>query len=81
MTQQGPRKKPRSRAAESIHRRIRGVVKSLLSNNDGESLTGLPDHIELKIRIPIHLRENDHRDSVQFADSLLAQIESLRIQR
>ena len=80
MTQQGPRKKPRSRAAESIHRRIRGVVKSLLSNNDGESLTGLPDHIELKIRIPIHLRENDHRDSVQFSDSLLAQIETLRIQ-
>ncbi|MDE0959315.1 MAG: hypothetical protein OSB09_00880 [Planctomycetota bacterium] len=80
MEPQGPHRKPRSRAAEAIHRRIRGVVKALLNGTDGDSLAGLPDHIELRLRIPIHLQENDHRDSVQFADSLLAQVETLRIQ-
>lgn len=71
---------PRSRAAEAIHRRIQGLVRSLLSRHDQEAIAGLPESLELQLRIPIRLDRDDHRDSRRFSSSLLAQIESLRIQ-
>jgi len=72
--------KLRSRAAEAIHRRIRGLVKTLLTREGDESLSGLPEAIELNLRIPMHLKRDHHADSIQFSHALLAQVESLRIQ-
>ena len=70
----------RSRAAESIHRRLVGLVKSLLTRKGQETLDGLPNEIELNLRIPVRLDGNEIADSRNFAQSLLAQVESLRIQ-
>ncbi|MGE4620130.1 MAG: hypothetical protein AAEJ04_10015, partial [Planctomycetota bacterium] len=78
-----PRKRnrpQRSRAAESIHRRLSGLVRSLLSKKGNDSLSGLPEQVELNLRIPIHLDGSGLFESREFARTLLAQVESLRIQ-
>lgn len=75
-----PKSRHRSRAAESIHRRIVGLVKSLLTQKGNDTLDGLPSKIELNLRIPVRLDRDDHSDSRKFSQSLLAQVDSLRIQ-
>jgi len=71
-------KKHRSRAAESIHRRIQGLVKSLLEKNGGDAIDGLPEKFELNLQIPVNLHKNDPSLSRQFSHSLIGQIEALR---
>ncbi len=79
--EQNKRRQPfRSRAAESIHRRLVGLVKALLTRENTETLDGLPDEIELNLRVPIRLDRDEITDSRNFARSLLAQVDSLRIQ-
>lgn len=76
-----PGNKPhRSRAAESIHRRLVGLVRALLTRDRPDALDGLPDEIELQLRVPVRLDGNKLSDSQDFASALLAQVDSLRIQ-
>ncbi len=70
----------RSRAAESIHRRLVGLVRSLLTQKGEDILAGLPEKIELQLRLPVRLDRDEISDSKKFAQSLLAQVDSLRIQ-
>ncbi len=75
-------KKPehRSRAAEEIHKRIQGLVRSLLQLRGSEAIDGLPDEIEVNLRFPIHLSQNIHKNSRAFARSLVQQVEALRVE-
>ena len=75
-------KKPehRSRAAEEIHKRIQGLVRSLLQLRGSEAMDGLPDEIEVNLRFPIHLTQNIHKNSRAFARSLVQQVEALRVE-
>ncbi len=74
------RKQHRSKAAESIHRRIQGLVKALLEKDGSEAISGLPDKIELNLQVPIQLNKINPSLSRRFAHSLLSQIEALRLE-
>ncbi|MAJ28432.1 hypothetical protein CBD41_03340 [bacterium TMED181] len=70
--------KTRSRAAESIHRRLQGLVKSLLDRDGSEAISGLPDVVELNLHVPVQLKTDDPHLSQKFAQNLVQQIEALR---
>jgi hypothetical protein len=70
--------RPRSKAAESIHRRIQGLVRSLLSKGGSEAISGLPEQVDLHLQIPVSLQDEDHALSSRFAEDLIEQIDALR---
>lgn len=68
----------RSKAAESIHRRIQGLVRSLLARDGSEAISGLPESLDLHLQIPIHLHEDRASNSRKFAEDLMKQVDALR---
>lgn len=70
----------RSKAAESIHRRIQGLIRSLLAKDGSEAISGLPETVDLHLQIPVHLHEDQHSLSRKFSEDLLNQIEALRME-